>query len=278
MKARATLASVFALFALTVAMVSIAASPAFPSTSFCGGTQGQPLLLGCYDNTESSETHLTDSQDNGYALHVSDTGAGSTGVASVATNTGLYGYGYSYGVFGIGNGGTGVFGQGDSSGVWGESSIGTGVYGNTTASGAQNGVYGHASDSNGSGVYGQNDGTGYGAAGVATNASGGTGLLGDEYSASGVGVEADSSGGGTALHVSGKAVFSRSGVVTVAAGKSSLVVTLSGVTPASMVLATSQQNKTVYVKAAVPGAGSFTIRLTGNAPTGGLKVAYFVLN
>jgi hypothetical protein len=32
------------------------------------------------------------------------------------------------------------------------------------------------------------------------------------------------------------------------------------------------------VKAAVPGSGSFTIRLTGKAPTGGLKVAYFVLN
>jgi len=34
----------------------------------------------------------------------------------------------------------------------------------------------------------------------------------------------------------------------------------------SMVLVTAQQNTGVYVKAAVPAAGSFTIYLTGNAP------------
>ena len=34
----------------------------------------------------------------------------------------------------------------------------------------------------------------------------------------------------------------------------------------------------VSVKAAVPGGGSFTIFLTGNAPAGGLRIAYFVLN
>ena len=39
-----------------------------------------------------------------------------------------------------------------------------------------NGVYGHASNSDASGVYGQNDGTGYGVAGRANN---GTGVLGD---------------------------------------------------------------------------------------------------
>ena len=96
-------------------------------------------------------------------------------------------------------------------------------------------------------------------------------------SASGVGVEADSATG-AALKVQGKAVFSRSGIVTVPAGKNFRTVTLAGVTAASMILATSQQTRAAYVKAAVPGSGSFTIRLTGNAPTGGLKVAYFVLN
>jgi hypothetical protein len=45
-----------------------------------------------------------------------------------------------------------------------------------------------------------------------------------------------------------------------------------------MILATAQQKVPVYVKAAVPASGSFTIYLTGNAPSGGLKVAYFVLN
>jgi len=58
----------------------------------------------------------------------------------------------------------------------------------------------------------------------------------------------------------------------------SKTVDLPGVTTASMVLATAQQAKTVFVKSAVPGNGSFTIRLTGEAPAGGLKVVYFVIN
>jgi len=32
------------------------------------------------------------------------------------------------------------------------------------------------------------------------------------------------------------------------------------------------------VKAAVPSSGSFKIVLTGKAPSGGLKIAYFVLD
>jgi hypothetical protein len=45
-----------------------------------------------------------------------------------------------------------------------------------------------------------------------------------------------------------------------------------------MVLATAQQDNGVSVRSAVPGNGQFTIHLTGSAPAGGLKVAYFVLN
>jgi hypothetical protein len=80
------------------------------------------------------------------------------------------------------------------------------------------------------------------------------------------------------LKVDGKAKFSRSGVTTIAAGTASTTVTLAGVTANSMVVATAQQSASVYVKAAVPAAGSFKIHLTGNAPGTGLKVAYFVLN
>ena len=75
---------------------------------------------------------------------------------------------------------------------------------------------------------------------------------------------------GTALNVIGKARFSRSGVVTISAGTSSKTVTLAGVTTASMIIATAQQNTTRLVKAAVPGTGSFVIKLNGTAPTGGL--------
>jgi hypothetical protein len=173
-----------------------------------------------------------------------------------------------------------VASTGDEAGVYGYSATetGSGVWGETFAVGTANGVYGQANDYGGSGVFGQNDGTGYGVAGRATNVNGGTGVLGDApNSASGIGVEADSATG-TALNVQGKATFSRSGLVTILAGKNFRTVALAAVTTASMILATSQQNKGVYVKAAVPGTGSFTIRLTANAPTGGLKVAYFVLN
>jgi hypothetical protein len=269
MKARGTIAGVVVMAALAVSVVAIAASPALAATC---GTQGQPLVLGCFDNTASSETGIYLAQDNaiGFAVHETGSGSSIVGVAGlVSTGSGIYGYSS------VGNG---VFGVGNGNGVWGHSFTGTGVYGDTEAAGAQNGVYGHANDSNGSGVYGQNDGTGFGVAGVSTNPSGGDGVLGDEQSPTGVGVEAESSGGGIALHVAGKAVFTRSGIVTVAAGKSSLVVPLSGVATSSMVLATCQQSASVYVKAAVPATGSFTIRLTGKAPAGGMKVAYFVLN
>ena len=83
---------------------------------------------------------------------------------------------------------------------------------------------------------------------------------------------------GTALQVTGKAKFSRSGIVTIAAGTASKTVSLAGVTAASMVVATAQQNGTVFVKAAVPAG-----RLVHDLPERqrsrpGLKVAYFVLN
>jgi hypothetical protein len=87
-----------------------------------------------------------------------------------------------------------------------------------------------------------------------------------------------SANGGIALQVHGRAKFSRSGTVVVGAGTASKAVTLSGTTGNSMILAIAQQNASVFVKATVPAAGSFTIYLTGNAPANGLKVAYFVLN
>jgi hypothetical protein len=208
-------------------------------------TQGQPVIAGQI-NTATSYTEVATTESGVAALLGVNTGSDSTGVQ---------GNGSSYGTVGVGL---------------------TGVFGVTTGAGRStgSGVYGLANDA-GSGVYGENDGLGYGVTGRATNTGGGTGVLGD--APNGIGVEADSATG-SALNVNGKATFSRSGIVTVAAGTNSLTVTLGGVTTASMVLATAQQPKAVYVKAAVPGSGSFTIRLTGKAPTGGLIVAYFVLN
>ena len=172
--------------------------------------------------------------------------------------------------------------EGDNSGG------GPGVLGDATGAGGA-GLYGLATVSSGTGVYGEGnengvhaqggtfgvfaEGSDYGVYASAPN----HGVYGQAKSSTGVGVEAVSSSG-TALKVTGKAKFSRSGITTIAAGTSSKTISLAGVTTASMVLATAQQNATVYVKAVVPAGGSFSIRLTGNAPTGGLKVAYFVLN
>jgi hypothetical protein len=206
-----------------------------------GAVDGQPLLAGL-DNTESASTFV---------------GEGSS-CANVGSSAALVGCGEE----GVeGDGPIGLHGLGSQDGVKGDTDTGTGVFG--TSSG-----------STGIGVEGENDGSGSAIYGV-TDLNG-VGVFGDAPT-SGTGVIARSTNG-NALDVRGKATFSRSGLITVAAGSSGRTVTLSGVTKASMVLATAQQDGAVYVRSAVPGNGQFTVHLTGPAPTGGLKVSYFVLN
>ncbi len=205
-------------------------------------TQGESVVAGQRNDARSTTAVFQTDTQNGcvYGFTTGIAGCGATGVE-----------GYSEGFAGVGVSGVGVMGSADT---------GTGVYGTNR-------------ESTGIGVHGRTEGVGSAVYGEAT--AGGVGVNGD--SANGTGVRA-ASPGGTALQVHGKATFSRSGILTIAAGTASKTVTLAGVTTASMVLATAQQNKSVTVKAAVPAAGSFKIFLTGNAPTGGLKVAYFVLN
>jgi hypothetical protein len=154
------------------------------------------------------------------------------------------------GVKGFGDTGNGVMGTGAQDGVKGVGGP-TGVGG----SGTTYGVYGSSADT---GVYGT--GGSYGVSG---------------QSATGTGVYA--SGGYAGLEVTGKAIFSTSGRVHVVGGATRKVVSLSGVTPKSMVLATPQQAKGPAVEAAIPRTNSFTIVLTKPAPAGGVEVAYFVL-
>jgi hypothetical protein len=146
-----------------------------------------------------------------------------------------------------------------------------------TQSAGQADLYGHANNTSGSGVYGQNDGAGYGVAG---RASGGIGTLGD--SADGIGVWA-SSQNATALKVTGKAQFSRSGVATVAgssaAPKNSVRVSLP-ITAKSMMTATLQKYVAgVYVVAAVPNVsgGYFTIYLNKSVTTSVGPIAWMVV-
>ena len=99
-------------------------------------------------------------------------------------------------------------------------------------------------------------------------------------SATGAGVVAENAAGGAALQVQGVAAFARSGLLTVAAGKSSATVTGVALTAASLVLATVQQNLPgVYVRAAVPKitGSSFTVYLS-KAPTVTANVAWFLVN
>jgi hypothetical protein len=244
MRSRPILASAAAVLTLSV-VVALEAPPA--AAAACGNGQGSPLLLGCDNNTATDATWINDSTADSFALGVNDTGSGSAGVV---------GFGGLYGV--VGNSGTG-----------------TGVYGTTGAEG-QNGVYGHASNTGGSGVYGQNDGNGHGVAG---RADGGIGTLGD--SANGIGVWANSQNA-TALKVSGKAQFSRSGVATVAgtaaAPKKSVKVSLP-LTAHSMMTALLQKYVAgVYVVAAVPNVtgGYFTIYLNKPVSTSVGPIAWMV--
>ncbi len=192
-------------------------------------------------------------------------GQATSGITGVTT-TDLYGlrgrstYPSGYGVLGEGDG-HGVHGYGGTSGtgVYGYGVTGVEGHGNNG-----NGVFGQTSVNATSGVYGQNDGTGYGVAGRSDN---GTGVLAD-------------SSNGTALQVTGKAVFSRSGKATVKAGNTTKVVQNVALTSASLVLATLQQLEAgVYVVAVVQSVANskFTIVLN-QAPTGNLKVAWFVVN
>lgn len=117
-------------------------------------------------------------------------------------------------------------------------------------------------------------GGGYaGVAGHSTN----IGVIGT--SQAGTGVLAESLNG-TALKVTGKSEFSRSGAVSIPARASKVVISGVDLTSSSLVLATIQQNASGrWVRAAVPdvAAGSFTI-LLNKAATRDTLVAWFVVN
>jgi hypothetical protein len=86
--------------------------------------------------------------------------------------------------------------------------------------------------------------------------------------------------GATALSVQGLAVFSRSGKLTIAAGKTSATMTGVALTSASLVLATPQNDVSgAAVRSAVPNvaAGSFTVHLV-KAVSHKVTVGWFVVN
>jgi hypothetical protein len=160
--------------------------------------------------------------------------------------------GHGTGMEGVSPNGVGVLGMSTGAdGVRGFTTSGSGVSGFTT------------SGSTGNAVVGQSDGTG---AGVVGESPAGTGVV---------------ASGKTALKVTGPAVFSRSGILTIKAGQSSVKKTGIALTPASFVLASIQGNVAgVHVQGVtlVTGSpGSFTIHLNKTVSTS-LKVAWFAVN
>jgi hypothetical protein len=177
--------------------------------------------------------------------------------------------------------GTGGSAQGSAGVIGTGGPTGDGVIG--TGGGGAAGVAGSGGPDNGTGVVGGGAGTGDGVRGTATA---GNGVHGQATTAAGVGVLAENTAGGTALQASGSAsfagttTFSRSGLLTIAAGSSSATQTGVTLTPTSLVLATLQQDRAgVWVRSAVPNIAksSFTVHLS-KAPSASTSVAWFIVN
>ena len=259
---------------------------------------------GVFGDTSQGETYTGGIGVQGYAKHGKgvygiDQGLGQ-GVVGVSVN--------DTGVVGLSNGATypgrencGVYadagpgqtavcgapggGEHPGYGVIGETTGGTGLTGTDLGSGI--GVIGTGVNAPGTGVIGlvgTNAGQLAGEArgvGVYGEADGGIGVKGVDDS-TGTGVYAQSASG-AALAVHGKATFTRSGLLTIPAGQKSAATAAvpGGLASGSHVLATKQTPTTaaISVESAVPSTstGKITIYLTANAPSGGVKVAWFVV-
>jgi hypothetical protein len=205
-----------------------------------------------------------------------------------------------------GEGNTALFGQaqhpsaghGVYGGVFGTSSDAIGVWGNSIGGKESIGVKGTCTVGSGGspagvGVWGSGavgvtgTGTEMGVQGVGND--GGTGLVG--MSNSGAGIEASSNTGtaarfytlsasATALRTEGKVVFAdRSGRISVGVGRKSAYRTITGVTTASLVIATLASNRSGwYVRAAVASTGRVTVYLNKTVTTKAISVTFLVLN
>jgi hypothetical protein len=167
--------------------------------------------------------------------------------------------------------------------------LGTGVYGFTPTSPdpqtfVGTGVWGESPDV---GVYGdgflgvEGDGLGDDSAGVVGYTAGarGVGVVGQADGSAGIGVLAYAPASNqTALKVTGKVSFSRSGRSTIGSGKSSLTVNVVGVTSSSRVFAQLASNRSGrYVRAVVSTTGKFTIYLNTTV-TSASYVIWWILN
>jgi hypothetical protein len=214
-------------------------------------TDGSPVLLGQSNNATAATEIVTNAAD---ALRVQGRAIGVDGRTTGTTTEETM---FQDGVIGVAGRVQGPTGFGIA--LYGEGANGCGVLGQ----GGHCGVHGY-------GVK----------AGVEGKSMAGAGISGNTQD--GVGVEAGvfPGGSGLALRADGPVVFSRSGLLTIAAGKSSISKAVPALSATSMVLATLQTNRAgVYIQAAVasPRTGRITIYLNKTMPAA-TKVAYFVLD
>jgi hypothetical protein len=238
------------------------------------GADGDAVTAG-RDTGASNTTRVTTSGGNGLMGITSDTGG--TGVYGSGGQMGLFGTAtenYSFGVRGYTNSAYGKGGSFTGNGPSGIGSEATAWYGNGAYGASTLGVFPIAPVKTGVYGYADHDASARGVLGQSTI---GLGVHG--YATSGVGVRAQA-GSGTALQVLGKATFSRSGRLALAAGQSSIAKSGVPLTSASMVLAVLQTNRSgIYVRAVVPSPSTSSFRIYLNAAVPGTtNVAWFVLN
>ncbi|MFL5796886.1 MAG: hypothetical protein ACJ77A_02995 [Actinomycetota bacterium] len=293
MKSRISVGIVSVVIALTTSMVGFAWTPRAMAV------QGTAVIAG-QDNTQTSETRLYNTNVFTAQTCSSAAGAGVGGLLACGS-IGVTARGINYGVAGYAdssNGLAGVVGQGPTGvvGLTYSPSVGSGVTGQGGAVGVSgNGALTGVSGTGGNGVYGEGtengvqakggtfgvfaEGDDYGVYARAPN----HGVYGQATSSTGAGVEAAGTNGATALRVTGKAQFSRSGLATVAgtnaAPKSSVVISKVSLSGKSLVLATPQKSVAgVFVQGAIPSVSARTVIIQLNkAVTVGYPVAWFIV-
>jgi len=130
-------------------------------------------------------------------------------------------------------------------------------------------------------------GTATSGSGVVGSATTGSGVVGDAGASSGIGVFGHAPVGigvyaksenAVALKVDGKVQFNRSGKAWIRAGQASLTLSIPGTAPTSRIFAVLASNRpSRYVRAAVPGTGSFTVYLNASALSDSV-VSWFILD
>jgi hypothetical protein len=273
-------------------MVGVAAVASLARATPAAAANGDAIIMG-QGNQSSSNTFINDSGGD-TCFSVLATSVGTALEADAVDGTAVAGTS----VTGIGVSGVSESSSANAAAVFGEiTNISPGAFA-AAVQGKNDGTGG-----NGIGVYGSQAGSGWGVygtsvSGIGVNAAGGsgtgvaasgatgvfaagtTGVHGITDSPAGTGVLAENTFGGPALKVNGVAAFSRSGVATVLAGRSTVSQSLR-LSSSSFVLATIQGNVAglaVQGVTIVTGSpGSFTIHLN-KAVKAKTKVAWLVVN